>query len=119
LRFGVPAHLTSDRGAQFTSALWGKICNLLGIKHILTSAFHPCSNGVLERWHRTFKAALKARAANSDWYEHLPWVLLSLRGQPREDSATSPAEAVFGSQLVLPGQFLQQPPEDESFVSAI
>jgi hypothetical protein len=118
-RYGVPAHLTSDRGAQFTSALWSQLCKILGIRHILTSAFHPCSNGILERWHRSLKVALRARAAGPDWYQHLPMVLLGLRSQPREDSATSPAEAVFGSQLVVPGQFLSQPPNDDSFTSAL
>jgi hypothetical protein len=38
---------------------------------------------------------------------------------PREDSGTSSAEAVFGCQLVLPGQMLDLPPADESFTSAL
>jgi cleavage and polyadenylation specificity factor subunit 1 len=117
--FGVPSQLTSDRGAQFTSALWDQLCKFLGIKHILTSAFHPASNGILERWHRSLKAALRAKAAGADWYQHLPGVLLGLRCQPREDSAVSPAEAVFGCQLVMPGQFLHQPPNDDTFTSAL
>ena len=40
-------------------------------------------------------------------FEHLPWVLLGLRKSPREDSATSASEAVYGSELTLPGQFLE------------
>ena len=40
------------------------------------------------------------------WIEHLPWVLLGIRAAPKEDSGVSGAEAVFGGQLVLPGQFL-------------
>jgi IS30 family transposase len=27
-RFGIPAHLTSDQGAQFTSTLWACLCNV-------------------------------------------------------------------------------------------
>jgi transposase InsO family protein len=118
-RYGVPSQLTSDRGAQFSSSLWAQVCKLLGIQHIMTSAFHPCSNGILERWHRTFKAALRARALSSDWVAQLPLILLQLRATPREDSASSPAEAVFGSQLMLPGQFLDLPPNDESFASSL
>jgi hypothetical protein len=37
---------------------------------------------------------------------HLPWVLLRLRAAPKEDSAISSAELVFGAALTLPGQFL-------------
>jgi hypothetical protein len=39
--------------------------------------------------------------------EELPFVLLGLRAQPREDTGLSPAEAVFGTPIVLPNEFLQ------------
>ncbi len=51
-RFGVPAYITSDRGAQFTSSLWASLCELLSISHITTTAYHPQSNGLVERFHR-------------------------------------------------------------------
>jgi hypothetical protein len=36
------------------------------------------------------------------WAKEIPWVLLGLRAQPREDTGLSPAEAVFGAPIVLP-----------------
>ncbi len=36
----------------------------------------------------------------------LPWVMLGIRASFREDSEFSPPEAVFGSQLILPGHFI-------------
>ena len=67
---------------------------------------------MVERFHRQLKNSLHARLASSNWFEHLPWVLLGLRTSPREDSATSTSEAVYGSELTMPGQFLevQEPP---------
>ena len=112
-RFGVPGTITSDRGPQFTSAVWSSLCTLLGVKHAPTTAFHPQANGLVERFHRRLKDALRARLAGPDWFHHLPWVLLGLRAAPREDSASSAAGAVYGSELVLPGQFLEAP-EDPS-----
>ncbi len=50
---------------------------------------------------------LCARAAAATWSEELPFVLLGLRAQPREDTGLSPAEAVFGAPIVLPNEFLQ------------
>ena len=108
-RFGVPGVITSDRGPQFTSSLWAALCSLLSIKHTQTTAYHPQSNGLVERFHRRLKDALRARAAGADWVLHIPWVLLGFRTAWREDSDFSPSEAVFGSQLVLPGQFLSTP----------
>ena len=107
-RFRVPEHITSDRGAQFTAALWTNICKKLNIVAHQTTAFHPCANGMVERVHRRLKEALKARLAGIRWAEELPWVLLGIRSQPREDSARLAAEAVCGQPLVLPGQFLHQ-----------
>ena len=60
-RFGVPATITSDRGAQFTSALWAGLCSLLNIQHSPTTAYHPQSNGLVERFHRPLKDALRSR----------------------------------------------------------
>jgi hypothetical protein len=62
---------------------------------------------VVERLHRHLKDALRARTAVATWSEELPFVLLGLRAQPREDTGLSPAEAVFGAPIVLPNEFLQ------------
>ncbi len=61
---------------------------------------------MVERLHRQLKDGLRARQAGQKWLEHLPWVLLGVRAAPKEDSGISAAEAVFGSQLALPGKFL-------------
>ena len=66
-RFGVPANLTSDRGPQFVSALWDRLCTILGIVHHQTSAYHLASNGMVERFHRSLKNTLRARCADSLW----------------------------------------------------
>jgi transposase InsO family protein len=114
-RFGVPACLTSDRGVQFASAVWAALMRQLGVQHVMTTAYHPQSNGAVERLHRRLKDALRARAADSSWPQHLPWVLLGIRSAPREQSGVSAAELVYGSPLQLPGQLLsaaEPPPED-------
>ena len=90
-RFGVPAAITSDRGVQFSSSLWAAVTRRLGVQHIMTTAFHPQSNGMVERFHRRLKDALKARLAGADWPDHLPWVMLGLGAAPREDSGVSAA----------------------------
>jgi len=108
-RFGLPNTITSDRGAQFTSSLWAHLCQLLSISHSPTTAYHPQSNGMVERFHRRLKDALRARAAGVDWYQHLPWVMLGIRSAWREGAEFTPAEAVYGAQPVLPGQFLAAP----------
>ncbi len=103
-RFGVSETLTSDRGAQFSSSTWAAFCSRLGIKHVMTTAYHPQANGLVERAHRQLKDGLRARQAGVDWPAHLPWVLLGLHAVPKEISGVSSAEAVFGQPLVRPGE---------------
>ena len=55
-RFGVPVDITSDRGSQFTSSLWTQLNRLLGVDTIMTNAYHPQANGMVERLHRQLKA---------------------------------------------------------------
>ncbi len=80
-----------------------------------TTAYHPQSNGMVERTHGQLKAALRARLAGSRRPEHLPWVLLGLRTAPKEDSGILAAELVYKAALALPAEFLStaEPPETD------
>ncbi len=79
---------------------------MLNIQHSPATAYHPQSNGLVVRFHRRLKEDLRPRATAADWHDHIPWVLLGIRAAYREDSEFSPAEAVYGSQLILHGQFI-------------
>ena len=102
-RFGVPLDITSDRGSQ---QLWSDISQFLGTKHHRTTAYHPQANGLVERFHRHLKSALRARLTGPRWIYELPWVLLGIRTSPKEDIGCSSAELVYGAPLTVPGQFL-------------
>jgi hypothetical protein len=80
---------------------------MLHISHKQTTAYHPESNGAVETLHRRLKDALRARDAAATWSEELPFVLLGLRAQRREDTGLSLAEAVYLAPIVLPNEFLQ------------
>lgn len=108
-RFGVPDVMTTDRGRQFESELFRQLTSLLGVNRIRTSSYHPQANGMVERFHRTLKTALKACADPTNWSAHLPLILLGLRTATKEDLKCSPAELVYGRTLNLPGDFFNRP----------
>ncbi|XP_064465158.1 uncharacterized protein K02A2.6-like [Ornithodoros turicata] len=78
-RFGVPTEVVTDRGPQFESRLFTAFTKLLGTTRLRTTAYHPASNGLVERLHRHLKQALMARGAPQHWTENLPLVLLGIR----------------------------------------
>ena len=59
-RFGIPSSITIDRGRQFESSLWAKLMHSLGTVRLRTTAYHPIANGLVERFNRQLKAALRA-----------------------------------------------------------
>ena len=61
---------------------------------------------MVERVHLHLKEGLKARGAQTDWPQYLPWVLLNIRTAPKTDSNILAAEMVYGTPLNL----LAQPP---------
>lgn len=101
-RFGAPATITTDRGVQFESQIFGALTNLFGIHRIRTTAYHPQSNGMIERWHRSLKTAIKCHEYQ-EWTDVLPTVLLGLRTAIKEDINATAADLVYGTSLRLPG----------------
>ena len=104
-RFGVPSTIVTDRGRQFESQLWNALMTLLGSKRARTTAYHPQANGMVERFHRQLKAALKAHPNPTSWMDALPLALLGIRTALKEDISSTAAEMVYGTNLRLPGEF--------------
>ena len=113
-RFGTPTTVTTDRGGQFESHLWQAFTRLLGTKHIRTTAYHPCANGLVERLHRQLKGALKGHPHQEHWTDALPLVLLGIRTSLKEDMGCTTAELVYGTTLRLPGAYFSPQPADTS-----
>ena len=118
--YGVPATIVSDNGTNFTSTLWQALNKYLGIQSKRCTTYHPQCNGMVERYHRTLKQALKAHCEKfKNWPEILPSIVLGFKNQIRDDIRGSPAQLTFGEQLTLPGDFVPESGElvpDETFL---
>ena len=64
---------------------------------------------MIERFHHSLKSSLRVCLAGQDWVQLLPLVLLGLKTNAKEDSGYAPAEALFGTKLAVPGEFLDAP----------
>lgn len=118
-RFGVPHKIITDQGRQFESSLFRELATLLGFQRARTTPYHPQSNGFVERFHRTLKAALMANLkGNPDWTSALPTLLLAFRSTVPEGHDFSPAELVFGEPVRIPGDFITESTTNQEFSTA-
>lgn len=101
--YGTPTKITTDQGSQFESQLFKAFASFIGAQKIRTTTYHPQSNGLVERFHRTLKAALMC--SPKPWIEILSTVMLGLRTSFKEDLQASPAEILYGTSLRIPGEF--------------
>ncbi len=112
--FGCMRNLLSDNGTHFVAAVVKILCEMLGIRHIRTTPYHPQGNGALERAHRDLKrfVALRIREAGldlSDLFDgELAWEtgarLFCLVKNTTVHAAhkKTPAEVIFGYALRTP-----------------
>jgi len=84
----------SDRGTQFTGALWGRICQILRIKRRLLIAFSPETDGLIERANQVIKAFFRefVNHAQDDW---LPWLSVAVSAICGRDSALTGLSSFF------------------------
>ena len=100
--FGIPKLLISDQGAQFESEVFRKLLASLGIERRRTTAYHPQTNGKVERAHRTLKNALRCMTAvEQDWEKALPKALFLMRTSIQKDGL-SPAQRLYGQRIDIP-----------------
>jgi predicted aspartyl protease len=102
-RFGVPAIIYSDRGAQFTSRLVQILCDRLHVKKVQTCPYRPSSNGQCERSNRSLIDALsKVIERENEWDRMLPIVAMYYRASCHRATGVSPALLALGRELRLP-----------------
>lgn len=83
--FGLPKVIQSDQGSNFMSRVFAQVVKQLGISHCCSSAYHPESQGALERFHQTLKSIVQSinrsycLEFSKDWDEGVHLLLFTVR----------------------------------------
>ena len=120
-RYGTPRQLHTDRGTCFESNLFRSICKLLNIEKTKTTARHPRSDGMVERFNRTLASMLTmyCEEDQKSWDEHLPYVMLAYRSSVHSSTGFSPNMMMLGRETELPLQVVVGTPESGKQVEPV
>jgi len=94
---GLPETIVSDCDPKFTSLFWTKLHQLLSIKLMKSTAFHPQTNGASERMIRKVSQVMcmLVRTDQLDWPKHLPAVEFALKSRVCASMGYTPFELTY------------------------
>lgn len=109
-RVGFPAEILTDQGTNFMSTLLKQVYQLLGIRSLRTTPYHPQTDGLTERFNQTLKQMLRKFVCDSgrDWDQWLPYLLFAYREVPQSSTGFSPFELLYGHEVRGPLALLQE-----------
>jgi len=103
-RHGCPKVLLTDQGTHFVNELLDSLCNRLGVKHRLSSAYRPQTNGLTERFNRTLCETLAKYSMydQQNWDLYLPSALFAYRTIRQQTTRFEPFYLTYGREATLP-----------------
>ncbi|GFV79398.1 uncharacterized protein TNCV_1903701 [Trichonephila clavipes] len=94
-------------------AVCKRLREILAINKTRTTALHPQSDGMVQRFNRTILNSLYLLVSSNqkDWDKKLPFFLLAYRSAAHETTGCSPSQMLFGRDLRLPADLpFSRPP---------
>ncbi|UTT94484.1 hypothetical protein NDA17_003088 [Ustilago hordei] len=96
--FGYPDHMVLDRGRQFISGAWKAFAEQMGVKHSLSMAYHPQTDGQTERVNQVIEQYLRmyCNYEQNDWADLLDTAAFVYNNTVHNSIGVSPFFACYG-----------------------
>ncbi|KAL7277513.1 hypothetical protein ACG7TL_008434 [Trametes sanguinea] len=95
---GLPLQIISDRGTQFSAALFQEWCKLLGIESSMSTTYHPQTDGQTERVNQTLEQFLRCYVdyQKANWSKLLSAAEFAYNNAAHEGTKESPFFLEYG-----------------------
>src|SRR3954462_9925419 len=106
---GIPLEISSDRGSLFTSRFWDSFQEAMGTHLSFSTAYHPQSQGQVERVNQVLEDMLRAYVISfgKKWEESLPFVELSYNNCYQASLKMAPFEVHYGRKVSNPFELVR------------
>ncbi|KAJ1587444.1 hypothetical protein NDA12_004880 [Ustilago hordei] len=96
--FRYPDHMVLDRGRQFISGAWKAFAEQMGVKHSLSTAYHPQTDGQTERVNQVIEQYLRmyCNYEQNDWADLLDTAAFVYNNTVHNSIGVSPFFACYG-----------------------
>lgn len=103
-RYGACHFLLHDQGREFCNALVKNLCDIMSIKQSTSSAYHPQSNGLTERFNQTLITQLMklVNTEKNNWDDFLQPIAFAYRTNRQASVLYTPFQLMFGVPAKLP-----------------
>jgi len=88
--FGLPRSIVTDRDTVFTATFWRHLLRIMGIEQLLSTAYHPETDGQTERVNQTLQIMLRCCSTSHTWVEDLPLIQLAYNNHTSATTGYSP-----------------------------
>ena len=104
LRHGVPQRVITDRGKAFISHTFKGTLQQANSLHRKTSAYHPQSNGLVEKFNRTLTDMLSMyiNVSHTNWDDLLPFVTFAYNSAVQSSTGFTPFRLLYGRDPPMP-----------------
>lgn len=109
--FGIPEAILSDQGSDFTSTVIKELNKLFKIRHVLSTPYHPQTNGALERSYLTLKDYLKhyINQNQNNWDQYVELAMFTYNTHVHKSTNFTPFELIFGHKAIIPSSLSSNP----------
>jgi len=96
-RYGCTRVVISDQGREFVNEVNWCLFRMTNTEHRISSAYHPQTNGLVERCNQTLQHSLVkvVDEHQSDWDEKLDGILFAYRIAPQKSTKHTPFELMY------------------------
>jgi transposase InsO family protein len=95
---GMPESIVSDRDSKFTSRFWRELHRSVGTKLLMSTSFHPQTDGHSERVIRSIGQMLRSMVSpdQKDWVSKIPMIEFALNSSVNSSTGFAPFELTYG-----------------------